>query len=123
MRRSKLLLKQGWGDQAWGWRSSGPQRSVKARGQKRSLIPFRVQRGDDVWTHDAWENPLERVGRSLSLGLAAVEGVDELKERLPDGVGKRDLRRVDEGDVANAPSLERSENGRPIVSQSALGLD
>jgi len=67
----------------------------------------KVSEGDKLGerTYDAGVDTLQSSSSCLSLGLSTVKRVLKVKERLTDGVGEGDGRRVDECDLADAPRL------------------
>jgi hypothetical protein len=53
----------------------------------------------------AGEDPPESISCTMSFLFPSIERVGELKERLANGVGEGYSRRIDKGDVADAPAL------------------
>lgn len=64
-------------------------------------------------THHAWKDLGESVDSSHGFGLASSETVFKLVERLPHGIGVRDLGIVYKCDVSHSPSLENKGNTFP----------
>lgn len=63
-------------------------------------------------TNDTGVDPFQGSSGCFSFGFPPVEGVFEFKERLADRVGEGHGRRIDEGDLADAPGLETKVAGQ-----------